>query len=718
LVGLSKTIHLAYAAIEFAVSGLQTPTGVAHAKERCTKIESESSLPIYHSLWNSRKCTPFAPGRIEPISSQKRQDAKTLMATTATTLPAAVDAAKKAKKKINWSSLPEVWALIHPRRGILLIGFVLMAINRVAGLILPGSTKYLVDDVIGKKQVKFLVPIVLAVVAATIVQGLTSFTLTQLLSKSAQRMISDLRKQVQAHIGRLPVSFYDANKTGVLVSRIMSDVEGVRNLIGTGLVEFMGGVMTAVLALIVLLRISAAMTVVAFVVMSGFALFLNKAFSTIRPIFRARPKINAEVTGRLTESLGGVRVVKGYHAEDREEGVFAGGVQRLLDNVLKTLTATSLMSLSGATLMGIVSAVVMFLGARQILAGTMTLGTFFTYIFFLGLLVAPVFQIVAIGTQITEAITGLERTREILNESMEDQDPKRTVALTRIEGRVEFEGVHFSYETDKEVLHGIRFTSGPGTVTALVGPSGSGKSTMIGLLAAFYTPTKGSVLVDGVDLSTVKLSSYRTQLGVVLQETFLFDGTIRENVAYGRPSASEEEILAACRIARVDEFAETFEKKYDTIVGERGVRLSGGQKQRVSIARAILADPRILILDEATSSLDSESEALIQEGLRYLMRGRTTFVIAHRLSTIRRAEQILVVQEGKILERGTHETLYAAQGRYYELYRKQHAVETNLFLAPGEGDSKEASLDDLGNGDGTAGGTLPDTIRMLRSRNS
>jgi ABC-type multidrug transport system fused ATPase/permease subunit len=379
------------------------------------------------------------------------------------------------------------------------------------------------------------------------------------------------------------------------------------------------------------------------------------------------------------------------------------------------LTATSLMSLSGATLMGVVSAVVMFLGARQILAGTMTLGTFFTYIFFLGLLVAPVFQIVAIGTQITEAITGLERTREILSESMEDQDPRRTVVLGRVEGRVQFDDVHFAYEKNKEVLHGISFTSEPGTVTALVGPSGSGKSTIIGLIAAFYTPTQGTVLVDGVDLSTVKLSSYRTQLGVVLQETFLFDGTIRENVAYGRPEAGEEEILAACRIARVDEFAETFEKKYDTIVGERGVRLSGGQKQRVSIARAILADPRILILDEATSSLDSESEALIQEGLRYLMRGRTTFVIAHRLSTIRRAEQILVVQDGLILERGTHATLYAAHGRYYELYTKQHAVETNMFLAPGEGDRKEPGDSSEGNGN-AAGGSLPETIRMLKGR--
>jgi len=640
------------------------------------------------------------------------------MATIATTLPAAADAAKKAKKKINWSSLPEIWALIHPRRGLLLLGLALTAINTLSGFVLPLSSKYLFDNVITKHQVRFLVPIVLGVVAATLIKGLTSFTLTQLLSKSAQRMITDLRKQVQAHIGRLPITFYDANKTGVLVSRIMSDVEGIRNLIGTGLVEFVGGLLTAVVALIFLLRISAFMTIIAFGVLLVFGLFLNKAFSTIRPIFRARPKINAEVTGRLTESLGGVRVVKGYHAEAREEKVFAGGVQRLLDNVLKTLTATSFMSLSGATLMGLVSAIIMFLGARQVLAGTMTPGSLIQYTGLLVLMVAPVFQIVAIGTQITEAITGLERTREILNESMEDQDPKRKAVLGRIEGRIAFEDVRFTYEANKEVLHGVSFQAEPGTVTALVGPSGSGKSTIIGLLAAFYTPTHGRVMVDDVDLSTVRLSSYRTQLGVVLQETFLFDGSIRENVGYGRPDATEEEILAACRIARVEEFAETFDKKYDTLVGERGVKLSGGQKQRVSIARAILADPRILILDEATSSLDSESEALIQEGLRYLMRGRTTFVIAHRLSTIRRAEQILVVQDGLILERGTHEKLYVAQGRYYELYTKQHAVETNLFLAPGEGDQKEPGEGEEGSGNGAAGGSLPDTIRMLRSRNS
>jgi ABC-type multidrug transport system fused ATPase/permease subunit len=615
------------------------------------------------------------------------------------------------KSKNAWKNLPHVWALIKPRRGILAAGLLLMAVNRVSGLILPASTKYLVDDVIGKHRIHLLTPIVLTVLAATVIQGLTSFTLTQLLSKSAQKMIADLRRQVQAHIGKLSISFYDSNKTGVLVSRIMSDVEGVRNLIGTGLVEFVGGLMTAILALVILLRISVTMTVIAFTVLLVFGVGLNKAFTTIRPIFRARPKI--------TESLGGVRVVKGYHAEAREEKIFSAGVQRLLDNVLKTLTATSIMSLSAAALMGLVSAVVMFMGAHRILAATMTLGTFLTYSIFLGLLVAPVFQIVAIGTQITEAITGLERTREILDEKIEDETPGRVAKLPRVTGQVVMEDVNFAYDSRKEVLHDINFRAEPGTVTALVGPSGAGKSTIIGLIAAFYVPSSGRVLVDGIDLSTVKLDSYRTQLGVVLQETFLFDGTIRENVAFARPEASEAEILAACRIARVDEFAEAFENKYDTIVGERGVKLSGGQKQRVSIARAILADPRILILDEATSSLDSESEALIQVGLRYLMRGRTTFVIAHRLSTIRRADQILVVEAGRIIERGTHTSLYAAGGRYYDLYTKQHSVEENLFLAPGEGSSLDAEdADTISRSNGVGDSAIPDAIRLIRDRNS
>jgi ABC-type multidrug transport system fused ATPase/permease subunit len=627
----------------------------------------------------------------------------------------------KAKKKQAWKSLPDVWALIKPRRGLLALGVLLMAVNRVSGLVLPASAKYFVDNVITKRQIHVLTPIVLSILAATFVQGLTSFTLTQLLSKSAQKMITELRRQVQAHIGRLPVSFYDANKTGVLVSRIMSDVEGVRNLIGTGLVEFVGGLMTALFALIYLLHTSVMMTGVAFAIILFFGLWISKAFKTIRPIFRARPKITAEVTGRLTESLGGVRVVKGYHAEAREEKIFSAGVQRLLDNVLKTLTATSLMSLSGAGLMGIVGALMYEFGGHRIVAGTMTLGDWFAFNAFLVLLIAPVFQVVAIGTQITEAITGLERTREILNEKMEDETPGRTLALGRIRGQVAMQDVNFAYDSRKEVLTDVSFESQPGTVTALVGPSGAGKSTIIGLIAAFYVPSSGRVLVDGVDLATVKLDSYRTQLGVVLQETFLFDGTIRENVAFAKPTATEEEILAACHIARVDEFAESFEDKYDTVVGERGVKLSGGQKQRVSIARAILADPRILILDEATSSLDSESEALIQEGLRYLMRGRTTFVIAHRLSTIRRAEQILVVEAGRIIERGTHETLYAAGGRYYDLYTKQHAVQANLFLAPGEGDTEQGDTNgaqaQVGAG-GRSEAALPDAIRLIRGQNN
>jgi subfamily B ATP-binding cassette protein MsbA len=453
------------------------------------------------------------------------------------------------------------------------------------------------------------------------------------------------------------------------------------------------------------------MTALAFGALACFAIALNKAFSTIRPIFRERGKINAEVTGRLAESLGGVRVIKGYHAEEREEAVFAGGVRRLLANVMRTLTATSLMSLSASVLMGVVGAVIMYVGAHQILAGTLTIGQFFTYTLFLGFLVAPIIQMVAIGTQITEAFAGLERTQEILRERQEDQDPRRTVALKDIVGRVEFEDVSFSYDGNRVVLHDVSFVAEPGTVTALVGSSGSGKSTTIGLISAFHVPTEGRVTIDDIDLSTVRLDSYRTRLGVVLQESFLFDGTIRQNVAFSRPDATEEEIMRACQIARVDEFAESFEEKYDTIVGERGVKLSGGQRQRISIARAILAEPRILILDEATSSLDSESEQMIQHGLSYLMQGRTTFVIAHRLSTIRRADQILVMEQGRIVERGTHEELYDLRGRYYDLYTKQHGLETNLFLAPGEGDT----IDENGSGaTGSKEPVDPDAIRVIR----
>jgi subfamily B ATP-binding cassette protein MsbA len=603
---------------------------------------------------------------------------------------AAAAAGSPPKKKADLKRvMPEVWKLVRPRRWVLLGGLVLMAINRVAGLVLPLSTKYFFDNVLhaGGSKLPFFVA---AVFTATAIQAVTSFSLTQLLSKAAQRLIADLRKQVQAHVGRLSVSFYDANRSGMLVSRIMTDVEGVRNLIGTGLVEFVGGLLTAAMAFGFLLYASRRMTLVVFAVILLFVFILQKAFKVIRPIFRERGKINAEVTGRLTESLGGIRVIKGYHAEQREATVFAGGVQRLLDNVMKSLTATSLLSFAATTVMGVVGGTVMLLGGRAVIQHQMTAGGYLQYTMLLAFMVAPVFQVVNIGTQLTEALAGLDRTIEILSEKDEFADPNRTVTLPEgeigIKGDIRFEDVRFSYEPDKPVLHGVSFESRPGTVTALVGSSGSGKSTIISLICAFHVPDSGRVLVDGIDLSTVRLDSYRGQLGVVLQDSFLFDGAIRENVMFSHPSATEEQFLNACRIARVDEFAERFPDTYDTIVGERGVKLSGGQRQRLSIARAILANPRILILDEATSSLDSESEAMIQEGLSFLMQGRTTFVIAHRLSTIRRADQILVVEGGEIVERGTHESLYALGGRYYDLYTRQHGLEMNLFLAPGEGD--------------------------------
>ena len=602
--------------------------------------------------------------------------------------------------------LPEVWELVRPRRVLLGGSFLLMVINRASGLILPASTKYLIDNVMGKHPIKsqfiagfigkhhlqLITVIVSVVVLATILQGITSYALTQLLSKAGQRLIAELRMKVQAHIGRLPVAFYDENRTGTLVARIMTDVEGVRNLIGTGVVDFVGGVLTAIFAFCFLILLSVQMTLITFVILLLFGFILQRAFSTIRPIFRERAKINAEVTGRLTESLGGVRVVKGYHAEDSEARVFASGANRLLQNVISSLTAQSLMSLASTAVLGIVGALVMYLGAHQVVAGHLTTGGYVTYVMFLAFMIAPIAQLVSIGTQLTEAVAGLDRTHEILGEGREDSEPARVHQLGTITGDVAFRDVTFAYEPGKPVLHGVSFESKPGTVTALVGSSGSGKSTIISLICGFHNATTGEILIDGVDLSTIRLSSYRQQLGVVLQETFLFDGSIRENILFSRPGATEEQLMEACRIARVDEFAERFPEKYETIVGERGVKLSGGQRQRLSIARAILADPRILILDEATSSLDSESEAMIQNGLNFLMQGRTTFVIAHRLSTIRRADQILVVEQGLIVERGTHEELYQMGGRYYDLYTRQHGLETNLFLAPGEGDRVEDTV--------------------------
>jgi len=593
------------------------------------------------------------------------------------------------KKKTDLKKLwPQIRALVVPRMGLLLAGMGLMAVNRVAGLVLPFTSKPLLDTVLSPQHPhpELLPRIILLVFSAMIVQAITSFSLTQLLSKAGQRLIAEMRRQVQRHVGLLSVSYYDANRTGTLVARIMSDVEGVRNLVGTGLVEFVGGLLTAVLAFIYLLHRSVTVTLTVFAVMGAFVFILQYGFKVIRPIFRDRAKINAEVTGRLTESLGGVRVIKGYHAEEREAGVFSAGVDRLLANVMKSLTMTSVLGAASTTVLGLVSALVMWLGGHQVLAKTWTVGDYFSYNMFLAFMIAPVFQIVNIGTQLTEAFAGLDRTGEIMSELEENQAAGRTVKMPPIKGTVIFDDVEFAYEPEKPVLHGISFVAEQGTVTALVGSSGSGKSTIISLLCAFHTPTKGRVVVDGIDLAHVDLNTFRSQLGVVLQDSFLFDGTIRENILFSKPDATEEQFLFACRTARVDEFAERFPDAYDTIVGERGVKLSGGQRQRLSIARALLAEPRLLILDEATSSLDSESEAMIQAGLNQLMQGRTTFVIAHRLSTIRRADQILVVEEGRIVERGNHAELFAMGGRYYDLYTRQHGLEANLFLAPGEGD--------------------------------
>jgi len=592
--------------------------------------------------------------------------------------------AEAARPRSLWAALPELWVLARPHRGLLSISLLLIAINRVSGLALPASTKFLIDGVIANHRTQLLPPLIGAVAIATAIQAVTSFALTQSLSKAAQRLIAELRAKVHAHVSRLPVTYYDANNTGALVTRVMNDVEGVRTIFGTGLIEFVGGLLTSIIAVAVLLRISLVLTAVAFPLLAGLGFALWKSFEILRPIFRERSVISAAVTARLAESLAGIRVVKAYRAESREGAIFANGVQRLLDNALRTLTVTSVIGLASSLSLGLVGALIMLIGAQQILAGSLTVGGLFTYTLFLGFLVVPLAQIAGIGTQLGEAVSGLERTHELLLEPTEDADPARTISLPSIEGDIVFDDVSFTYPTGEMVLSGISFRARPGTVTALVGSSGSGKSTIIGLVAAFYRPSQGRVMVDGVDLSTVRLDSYRCGLGVVLQDSFLFDGTIRDNVAFSRPDAAEAAVQKACETAHVKEFAERLVSKYDTIVGERGVRLSGGQRQRISIARAVLADPKILILDEATSSLDSEFESLIQEGLGHLMHGRTTLVIAHRLSTIRRADQILVIEGGRIIERGNHLTLYAARGRYYELYERQHRFDANLFMAGDE----------------------------------
>lgn len=549
--------------------------------------------------------------------------------------------------------------------------------------------KFLIDDVVLGENTALLVPLVGVVGVAVLIQAITSFFLTILLSTSAQRLIADMRIGIQTHVGRLPVRYFDDNKTGALVSRVMSDVEGVRNLIGTGLVQFLGGVITAVVAFVVLMTINATLTLMSLGFLALFGLILKKAFGTIRPIFRERGKIRAEVTGRLTESFGGIRIVKGFHAEERESETFSEGAMRLFDNVKQTLTATAVVSLAATLLLGVVSVTVMIVGGGLIIDGAMSVGDFFAYTLYMGFMVAPVIQVVSIGGQLTEAIAGLDRVREVLAETREDVDPERTQRLDDMRGQVVLDNVTFEYEEGIPVLRGVSLEAAPGTVTALAGSSGSGKSTLIGLVAAFMKPVTGTVSVDGFDLATVRLDSYRSHLGVVLQDNFLFDGTISENILFGRPDATVAEVEEAARVARVDEFALKMDDGYETVIGERGVKLSGGQRQRVAIARAILADPRILILDEATSSLDTESEAYIQEGLAALMRGRTTFVIAHRLSTIRSADQILILEGGEIIERGSHSELIAGRGRYFELYTRQADLEANRFINPGETDPEK-----------------------------
>jgi subfamily B ATP-binding cassette protein MsbA len=563
-------------------------------------------------------------------------------------------------------------------------GLVLVLINRVAGLVLPGSVKYLIDDIVTPGNLALLTPLVVIVGLAVLIQATTSFALTMLLSISAQRLITDMRVKIQRHVGRLPIRYFDQNKTGALVTRVMSDVEGVRNLIGTGLVNFLGGLLTAGMAFVLLMLINVPLTLVSLGFMMVFGLILKKAFGTIRPVFRERGKIRAEVTGRLTESFGGIRIVKGFHAEEREAATFSQDALRLFENVKKTMKATAMVGFASTLLMGMVSLAVMIVGGRQIIAGNMSVGDFFAYTLYMGFMVAPFVQVVSIGSQLTEAVAGLDRVREVLAEVPEDVDADRVCQLNEINGHIVFDNVKFEYDLGKPVLHGISLEAKPGTVTALAGSSGSGKSTLITLVAAFAKPIEGTVWIDGVDLATVHLDSFRSHLGVVLQDNFLFDGTIRDNILFGRPDASMEEVEEAARVARVDEFAIQMSDKYETIIGERGVKLSGGQRQRVAIARAILANPRILILDEATSSLDSESEAYIQEGLAALMKGRTTFVIAHRLSTIRRADQILVLEDGLIAERGTHDELLEGRGRYFDFYTRQAGLEANRFINPGE----------------------------------
>ncbi|MEJ2204270.1 MAG: ABC transporter ATP-binding protein [Gemmatimonadota bacterium] len=589
------------------------------------------------------------------------------------------------KKKVDFANVrAEAGHLVREHRGTLAIGLALMVVNRLAGLVIPAMPKFLIDDVIGAGRTELLMPLVFVAAAAALLQAGTSFGLSQVVSVAAQGAIARMRKDVQAHVLRLPVSYFDSTKTGVLISRIMTDPEGIRNLVGTGIVQLVGGLLTAVIAFGILITLNLELTLSTLGLLLGFAAAMSVAFKKLRPIFRKRGEITAEVTGRLAEALGGVRLLKTYTAEEREEAVFGEGVDRLFRNIASTITGTSALTAISTVIVGAIGVTILLVGGRSILAGDMTTGELFSYVLYVGVMVAPLVQISSIGTQITEAFAGLDRIHELRAVRTEDDDDEQREPIDDVAGEVVFEEAWFEYKPGTPVLKGISFTAPAGTTTALVGPSGSGKSTLIGLAMAFYRPASGSVRVDGRDLSRLRLKDYRQLLGVVMQENFLFDGTVRENIAFAKPDASDEEIRAASRIAHCDEFIERFDDQYDTVVGERGVKLSGGQRQRVGIARAILADPRILILDEATSSLDSEAEALIQDGLRALRRGRTTFVIAHRLSTIRSADQILVLDDGEIVERGTHPELMELDGMYRRLYEKQHGLVEDLFINPGE----------------------------------